>query len=242
MYAEVSWTPFRYIRQGLQFNDVMGVMNDQLERRGMRSRVGFIIDSQRDHGLDVGQLVYRTAFACEDMRIVGVGLTGFERGFSPVAFGQLYSEARDHGLGCTAHAGEYGPPEDIWSTVLNLGVTRIGHGVQAHHDDALLDYLAEHQVHLEVCPTSNVRLQRVTDLAAHPVGEFLARGINFGINSDDPALFGHELTEEYIAIVQETMLTTQDIELSIGRSIDAAFATPDQKMALHERLQNSKEG
>lgn len=241
VYAEVSWTPYRYLQQGLDFAEIMHTMNDQLERRGVRSQVGFLIDTQRDHGLEVGKLVYHHAIECKDARIVGIGLTGYEDGFPPSEYSQLFAEARDAGLGCTAHAGEYGSPADIWMAVQDLGVTRIGHGVQAQHDEALLDYLATHHIHIEVCPTSNVRMQRVPTLAEHPLRMFHARGISFGINSDDPAIFSQELSAEFIAVAQEARLTMSDLIKAIEDSIDAAFTTPDHKSALHRRLQDHKQ-
>ena len=158
LYAEVAWTPFLYLNRGLHFEAIMEIMNEALIAHAIEDRVHFVIDIQRDHGIEAGSWVYQQVFATSPkLRIAGVGLTGQEEGFPPSEYQALYSQAREHGLGVTAHAGEYGTPEDIWQCVRALGVKRIGHGIRAVHDRALLDYLAEQRIHLEICPTSNVR-------------------------------------------------------------------------------------
>jgi DNA-3-methyladenine glycosylase len=142
LYNEVSWTPFLYLNRGLRFAEVMTVLNETLAEQGVRERVHFLIDVQRDHGLEAAAWVFAQVQQARDLQIVGIGLTGQEEGFAPAEYQALFQQAREHGLGLSAHAGEYGSADDIWQCVQQLGVSRLGHGLRAMHDPRLVRTLA----------------------------------------------------------------------------------------------------
>ena len=85
-----------------------------------------------------------------------------------VRYAEVFRAARDAGLHALPHVGETVGPTEIWSALRELGAKRIGHGITAVHDPALLDHLAQHSIALEVCPTSNLCTGAVTSLAEHP--------------------------------------------------------------------------
>lgn len=237
LYCEVAWTPFLYLNnKGLRFERIMDVINEALEEHGLRDRVHFIIDVQRDHGLEAGTWVFEQVFTLQNMNIAGIGLTGQEEGFSPSEYQMLYRRARDAGLGLTAHAGEYGSAEDIWQCVRDLQVSRVGHGTRAVDDRALLAYLAEHTIHLEVCPSSNVLLRRVMSYSSHPLRTFWNHQVNLGISSDDPAIFGSELTDEYLKVMEHCRFSISDLRQTLLNSIASSFASPARKLALEQHI------
>jgi DNA-3-methyladenine glycosylase len=239
LYAEIAWTPFLYLnrKKPLRFEAVMEVMNEALEVLGIADRIGWIIDIQRDHGVEAGAWVYQQVFrAPKAWRIVGVGLVGQEEGFSPSEYQVLYHQAQELGFGTTAHAGEYGTAEDIWQCVRTLGVKRIGHGIRAIHDRKLLDYLVEHGVHLEICPTSNVRLERVMMYSGHPLQDLWRANVNLGLNSDDPGLFSSDLSDEYSKVIQHCGFPLTNIHQTLHNSLAAAFLPVSRKEALVQRL------
>jgi adenosine deaminase len=128
-----------------------------------------------------------------------------EAPFPPAPFAPAYSRARDAGLHLTAHAGEEGGPDFIWSALDDLGVSRIDHGVRALEDKTLLQRLASEQIPLTVCPLSNVAL-RVKDTAADAVRtvlELLDAGVLVTVNSDDPAYFGGYIDDNFSALRSE---------------------------------------
>lgn len=242
LYCEVSWTPFLYLNRGLHFTEIMETLNMALEGHGLRERVRFLIDIQRDHGLEAGAWVHDVVYAtAERFGIVGVGLTGQEEGFPPAEYRELYQRAREHGLGCTAHAGEYGTPEDIWQCVQGLGVSRIGHGIRAIHDRRLVEYLAEHQIHLEICPSSNVRLQRVEFHSSHPIRSLWSRQVPLSINTDDPGLFGIDLVEEYLTVMEHQQFSLRELQQALLNSIAAAFLPHARKALLAQEIQQQWE-
>lgn len=128
------------------------------------------------------------AFLAHRDQITALDLAGDELGFPGSLFLSHFNRARDAGWHITVHAGEAAGPESIWQAIRELGAERIGHGVKAIEDRALMDFLAEQQIGIESCLTSNIQTSTVADLAAHPLKTFLEHGIRASINTDDPGV------------------------------------------------------
>ncbi len=129
--------------------------------------------------------------------LVAVDLAGDEGNFPPPLFIDHFRKVRDAGLAVTIHAGEAAGPESIWSAIRDLGATRIGHGVRAMEDPALVDFLGEKGIGIECNLTSNVQTSTVANYASHPLRAFLERGLLATINTDDPGISGIDLAHEY---------------------------------------------
>ena len=112
-------------------------------------------------------------------------------------FQPFFDRARAAGLHSVPHAGESTGPETVWDALRHLGAERIGHGTQSVKDPALVDYLGEHRIPLEVCPTSNIATRVVTRLEDHPIRQMVDAGLVVTVNSDDPPMFGTDLNREY---------------------------------------------
>jgi adenosine deaminase len=128
--------------------------------------------------------------------LTGFGLAGDEKQHAPKDFAWAFDAAREAGLRLTAHAGEWGGPESVRDALRDLRVERIGHGVRAIEDLALVDELAEEGVVLEVCPGSNVALGLYRDWRAHPIAELDRRGVKVTISTDDPPFFHTTMAHE----------------------------------------------
>jgi adenosine deaminase/aminodeoxyfutalosine deaminase len=193
----------------------------------------WIFDAVRHFGVEEAARVFRKAaeMSKEHPSIVGIGIGGDERRMGAEPFRDLYAEARDAGLRLTAHAGETTGPESIWGA-LNIGAERIGHGLSAYLDAELMDILAERQVPIEVCVTSNVRTGSCPALAAHPVRRYFDSGLMVTLNSDDPALFGRDLLEEFRLAQTEFHFTEEQLRELVANSIEASFLPPERKIAL----------
>lgn len=129
-----------------------------------------------------------------DAPIVGLGLTGIEGTVPVEEFLPFRAAAQRLGLGFEVHAGEMGPPESIVESLDVLQADRIGHGVAAIRDPALLERLVRDQVVLDVCPSSNIGVGLFPSLEAHPVAAFWRAGVNMTISSDDPPFMRTTLT------------------------------------------------
>jgi aminodeoxyfutalosine deaminase len=164
--------------------------------------VRWIFDAIRQFGVELAKPVFDMAAERVGEGVVAIGLGGDEERGPARLFGGLYSEARDRGLRLTCHAGEMAAPWSVWEA-LQIGAERIGHGIRAIEDPALVAHLAAEQIPLEVCITSNLRTGAVPSLAAHPVKRLYDAGVPIILNSDDPALFGCTLTSEYELAARE---------------------------------------
>src|SRR6267378_4920108 len=130
-------------------------VTEPFESRGLRFR--WIFDAARQFGAGAAMEVVEAARRCNSKAVVAFGIGGDELSISTEAFRPAYEKAAEIGLHRLMHAGEVGGPEKIREAIVLLGAERIGHGLAAIHDPALLDLLAERRVPLEVCPASNLK-------------------------------------------------------------------------------------
>lgn len=156
-------------------------------------------------------------------RIVALDLAGDEVHFPCARFVEHFRRARDAGWRVTIHAGEAAGPENVWSAVHDLGASRIGHGVRAMEDPALVAHLAEHRIGIETNLTSNVQTMTVTDYASHPIRGMLAAGLLASLNTDDPAISGIDLAYEYRVAAPAAGLTPGEIERARANGVATAF-------------------
>lgn len=164
--------------------------------------------------------------------LLGVGLCSTEVGYPADAFAEVYARARADGLRTVAHAGEEGDAGYVWEVLDALRVDRIDHGVRAIEDDRLVRRLVADRIPLTMCPLSNVRLKVVANLAMHPIVYLLRRGVRVTVNSDDPAYFGGYLDDVVDALRAQFGLTDADVAQLARNSIEASFATDEEKARL----------
>ena len=198
----------------------------------------WIFDAVRHFGPEAAARVFRKAAEMRRQHpsIVGIGIGGDERRTGAEPFRELYAEARDAGLRLTAHAGETVGPDGIWGAI-NIGAERIGHALSAIEDPELLAILAERQIPLEICVTSNMRTASCPSLAEHPVRSYFDGGLMVTVNSDDPALFGSDLESEYRLLAREFEFTREQLRELAANSIEASFLSPERKVELLRQME-----
>jgi len=220
VYAEITIALEGYLRQGIPLESVKACLEEGAKLNGVR--VQWIVDLIRDLGRDGTLALLDKIFDLRCESIVGITLGGSEPLFPPAQFSEAYAKAREHGLRLTVHAGESAGPESVREAIRELGAERIGHGVRAIEDGELVAYLAENQIPLEVCPTSNLRTGVYPSYEAHPVKALFEAGVPITINSDDPTFFGTTLAEEY-AHVHEMGVPVEGIYEMIRNGFRYAF-------------------
>ena len=196
-----------------------------------------IVTCIRHFGPDKARQTARCAAETAGDFIVGFGIAGDEKSGQPRDFAWSFDAAREAGLRLTAHAGEWGGPDSVRDAIRDLGVERIGHGVRAIEDLALVDELAERGIVLEVCPGSNVALGLYPNFRAHPIGQLYDRGVKVTISTDDPPFFHTTLVREYEEL-NRAFDWDEGVFAAIARtSLDAAFCDADTKVRILKRLE-----
>ena len=189
----------------------------------------WIFDAIRQFGAEKAQPVLDWAIRYRDRNVVAFGIGGDEVKGPPEMFAEIFARAAEHGLHLTAHAGESAGPESIWGA-LNLKAERIGHGLTAERDQELIEELAERQIPIEVCVTSNLRTGCCADLAAHPVRRYFDEGLMLTINSDDPAMFGSSLVSEYELVQRQFGFSDDQLRELARNSFEASFLPAEKKV------------
>lgn len=195
----------------------------------------WIFDAVRHLPLEQGWEVARAAQELMDEGVVGIGIGGDEAA-GPEKFTEVFEFARQQGLRRVAHAGEAAGPASIWGA-LTLGAERIGHGLTAGQDAALVGHLAAEAIPVEICLTSNVRTGGIPQLGAHPLREFFAAGVPVSLHSDDPSLFGTDLLREYRLAHEFFGFTREELKTLARNSFEAAFLSPAEKRGFLEAFQ-----
>jgi aminodeoxyfutalosine deaminase len=232
VYAEVTLSVGVMLlrKQSPQANfEAILAATEPFEQKGLR--LNWIFDAVRQFGTDLAHQVVDWAKVCNSPRIVAFGIGGDELSIPTKDFQYVYKHASHCGLHRLIHAGEIGGPEKIREAVELLGVARVGHGIAAVHDPALMDLLAARRIVLEVCPVSNLRtgaLARLLQTDApsiqqHPLPQLLRHGIPVVLSTDDPTMFRTTLSEEYFH-AQNMGLSEEELAQLVSNSFTFSFS------------------
>jgi aminodeoxyfutalosine deaminase len=201
-------------------------------RRGERDfgiSLLWIFDAVRQFGAAAAMEVFDLGVRYRDQHVVAVGIGGDEHKGPPELFRDAFAYAAGSGLRLTAHAGESAGPESIWGA-LNLAAERIGHGLTAGPDSELVEELAERQIPVEICLTSNLRTGCCASIAEHPVRDYFDRGIMITLNTDDPAMFNTSLTHEFQLAQENFGFTDEHLRELARNSFEASFLPAEKKL------------
>jgi adenosine deaminase len=169
--------------------------------------------------------------------VTGFGIAGDERAGRPKDFAWSFDLAREAGLRLTAHAGEWGGPDSVRAALADLRPERIGHGVRAIEDPALVDHLAETGVVLEVCPGSNIALGLFPGWRQHPIARLHDRGVKVTVSTDDPPFFHTTMAREYDRLA-EAFDWDESVFRALARTaLTAAFCDPATRARIAPRLE-----
>ena len=241
IYAELFASPDHAAAVGLDYaGQVEGIAAgiDAAEaEHGIVGRI--VVTCVRHLGPDRARRVAERARAEPHPYVVGFGMGGDETVLEMADFAPAFAIAADAGLGCTVHAGELTGPDTVRAALARLPVSRLGHGVRAAEDRALLEELARRGTVLEVCPGSNLAIGLYPDYASHPLPRLLAAGCRVTLGSDDPPYFATSIGAEYARAATELGLTRPQLTAITRTAIEAAFADAPTRQRLRARLEQA---
>ena len=237
-YAEATVTPVTHARAGIGPAALAAALSagaaDVQARTGVE--LAWVYDISGGDGIDGARGTLDAALSFPPDRLVGFGLGGPEAGARRSSYAEFFAAARSAGLHSVPHAGETVGPHEVWSSLRDLGAERIGHGIAAHRDPALLEHLHETGIPLEVCPSSNVATGAVRSLDVHPLPALLAAGVRVTLGSDDPPMFATSLLEEYRRARDVLGLDRATLLELCRTGIDVSFAPDTTKDRLRAAL------
>ncbi len=238
LYAELRFAPLQHTQGGLSPDQVVAVIADAVAQasatNGIIARIILctLRHFSQEQSLETVRLVERFRGA----QVVAFDIAGSEAGYPLDAHLPAFQYAREHGLPCTAHAGEARGPDSVWETLRLLQPRRIGHGVRSIEDDSLVAHLRATGVHLEVCPSCNVQTDIVPAYRDHPVDALYRQGVSLGISTDTRTITDVSLTKEYERL-HATFGWGREHFLAVNlNALQAAFIEPDVRGKLEKRL------
>jgi adenosine deaminase len=140
-------------------------------------------------------------------------LSGDELAQPIQAFQPLYRAAKRQGIRLKAHVGEWGTAEDVQRAVELLELDEVQHGIAAAESPAVMRFLADHRIRLNICPTSNLLLGRVKRLEDHPIRRLFDAGVRVTVNTDDAIIFGVGVSEEFLRLYQAGVFTPAELDI-----------------------------
>jgi aminodeoxyfutalosine deaminase len=233
-YAELTITPYSHVTRGIPAPAFCAAIEDARVQAATELGIDlrWCFDIPGEAGLPAAEETLRIALEERPDGLISFGLGGPEIGVPRPQFKPYFDKARAAGLHSVPHAGETTGPETIWAAIRELGAERIGHGISAAQDPALMAYLAEHRIPLEVCPTSNLRTRAVATIEEHPLPTLVAAGVPVTIKSDDPPMFGTTLEQEYAVAARLLGLDATGVAGLARNAVEASFLAPAGKSAL----------
>jgi len=235
-YVEVRYSPLLHrpaltLAQAIEA-PLAGIKRGEAETG---TKVGVIVCGIRTRAPAESLELARTAAGYRTAGVVAFDLAGAERGFP------ARDHAAQHGMACTCHAGEGDGPHSIHQALHQCGAQRVGHGTRLGEDPALLEYVIERKIPLEMCLTSNLHTHTVPSLAEHPFKRYLDQGVVVTLNTDGRLMDGISLTDEYFVAQSVLGLTNADLARVVLNACESAFLPEFEKVALVSRVQSELE-
>ncbi|MFQ5638919.1 MAG: adenosine deaminase [bacterium] len=238
IYAEIRFAPLLHIEQGLTPGKVVEIVessvSEESAKTGIEARI--ILCALRHftqaQSLQTAQLIEQF----KGSRVAALDLAADEAGYPLEAHVAAFDYAFEQNIPRTAHAGEAKGPESIWETLKLLKPSRIGHGVRSIEDTKLIEHLKENDIHLEVSPSCNVRINLFETYSDHPVDRLLKAGVSVGINTDGRTLANISLTQEYQRLQQHFGWGKEQFLLCNLNASEGAFLPDEDKLKLKRQL------
>ena len=238
IYCEVRFAPLQHLNKGLTVEEVVETVNSTISKvtENLNMEVRLILCSLRHFTEEQSMQTIELVKAFSGTNVVGFDLAADEAGYPIDEHRSAFEFAKENEIPCTCHAGEACGPKNVWEAIDELHVQRIGHGVRSYEDSTLMDYLKEKDIHLEICPTSNIKTGIYPRLEEHNIDKIYRKGTSLSVNTDGRSLSNVTLADEYHSLNQHFNWQLQDYLNVNLMAIDAAFIDEKLKAKLRKIL------
>lgn len=238
VYAEIRFAPQLHTLQGLSQAQVIDAALAGLKEAPIPANLILCCmrgDNKEAENRETVELAKK--YLVEDGGVVAIDLAGAEALFSNELFRDLFEDAHASGIPITIHSGEAGGPENVKSAI-EMGAVRVGHGVRIAGKEEVMQLVKDKGITLEMAPTSNRQTKTVADMKAdYPLKQFLQYGLKVTINTDDMAVEGTTLADEFRYVEREFGITAEEEKRMLGYAVDAAFTSEKRKAELRKILE-----
>lgn len=238
VYAEIRFAPFLHTAGGLRPGEVVEAVekaaSTAIDQTGIQGRL--ILCTLRHFRAEQSWETAGLAIDFQGSLVTGMDIAGDEAGYPLDPHSAAFRRAAEGGVAITAHAGEACGPASVWETLEKLGPTRIGHGVRSIEDAHLVAHLVCQEIHLEVCPGSNLQTGVCSEISAHPIDRLYRRGVSLGISTDTRTITDTDLNKEYGLVTGAFGWTEADFLKCNLAAARAAFAPEEVKQMVCQRL------
>ncbi len=233
-YAEVFFTIASNTRlTGLRWETILEALNQGRAQANAEFGVDWrwMLDISREKP-ETQDSVVDIALAARPLGVVALGLGGPEAEYPAELFQRAFERARRADLARVPHAGEMAGPESVWAALRLLHADRIGHGVRAVESPQLVEHLRLMQIPLDICPTSNIRLGVYSNYQEHPLRRLWDAGLLITIGSDDPPMFGTDLSHEYEILADKFGFDRAELERVSLNAVRCSLLPEAEKVRL----------
>jgi adenosine deaminase len=241
IYAEIRFAPLLHIMEGLSPEEVVETVNKATAEGIEKYRIeaGIILCTLRHFSEEESFRTVNLVDKYKGTHIVGFDIAADEAGYPIDNHIKAFQFAKSTGIKCTAHAGEARGPDSVWETLENFHPLRIGHGVRSVEDDELLLFLRKNNIHLEVCPTSNIQVNVFDKIEDHSADKIYNSGVSMSINTDCRTISNVTLTHEYDVMEQIFNWDKEHFKKCNLEAIAHSFATENIKKKLRSIIENA---
>ena len=232
IYAEVRFAPLKHMNNGLSIDDVIDSVINGFTDNDLK--VNLILCMMRNDSFEDNMKVIETAKNYLNKGVCAVDLAGDEAHYPTGDFKDLFKASKDYEIPFTIHAGEADGASSVKSAIV-CGAKRIGHGIRCLEDKDLVNQIIDKNIHLEVCPTSNIQTNVVNLISDHPIRKLFDLGVNLSINTDNRTVSNTSLTNEYTLLRDNLNFGINDFIKCNINAINSSFLSNDDKVKLKEK-------
>lgn len=238
IYAEMRFAPLQHLQKGLTPVEVVETVNEAvtegIQQTGIEA--GIILCTLRHYSEEQSMTTVNLVDQFRGTNVIGFDIAGDEAGFPVTNHIKAFEFANAHAIHCTAHAGEAKGPDSVRETLQHFHPSRIGHGVRSAEDKELLEFLKKENIHLEVCPTSNIQTNIYDKIEDHTADKIYKAGVSMSINTDCRTISDVTLTDEYSTLEKIFNWTKEHYLKCNLEAIEHSFTTEKKKQKLKEKI------
>ncbi len=233
-YLEIRFSPVLHIDKKLKLTEVLDsvIKGKKQAEKDFNITIGIIICGLRHTSPETTLKLAELTVAYKNRGVVGFDLAGAERDFPAKDHKESFYLIINNNINTTVHAGEAYGPESIHQAIHYNRANRLGHGTRLFEDGDLLNYVNDHRIPLEMCPTSNVQTKSVVSFEKHPMKFYFDMGIRVTVNTDNRLISNTNLTREYEIVVKEFGFTADELKYLIINGFKSAFLPLKEKVEL----------